>query len=164
MITVRPSILASLFVILGVMSEAICTGKGPIGVMRRLHQPRWALPIAAWYVVGVLYYAMCFAVVYRMEKSGTAWSAPLTLIGAMMLANGAWNFIFFRLRALRWSFWFYAPYSLLVTALICALWLVDRVSATLLIVYSAYLPYALAWSYAVLKLNSPPAEGKTRTI
>jgi tryptophan-rich sensory protein len=164
MITVRPSLLASLFVILGVMSEAICAGKDPIGVMRRLHQPRWALPMAAWYVVGVLYYAMCFAVVYRMEKSLTGRSTPLTLIGAMMLANGAWNFIFFRPRALRWSFWFYAPYILLVTALICALWSIDRVSATLLIVYSAYLPYALAWSYVVLKLNSPPAEGKTRTI
>ncbi len=36
MITVRPSVLASLFVIFGVMSEAICTGKDPIAVMKAI--------------------------------------------------------------------------------------------------------------------------------
>ena len=152
-----PSILASLFVISGVIAEAICTGKEPSGVMKRLHQPRWAFPMVVWYLVGVFYYTMCFAVVYRIATSGRAEAAPLILIAALMLANAGWNSIFFRLRALRWSFWFYVPYVLLVSALIYALWSVDKVSATLLLVYSAYLPYALVWSYFVLKLNPPQA-------
>ena len=63
---------------------------------------------------------------------------------------------FFRLRSLRWSFWFYVPYTILVAVLISALWSVDRVSTTLLLIYSAYLPYALAWSYFVMKFNAPP--------
>jgi TspO/MBR family protein len=64
---------------------------------------------------------------------------------------------FFRLHSLRWSFWFYVPYFVLVAALIRALWSIDRVSAILLVVYSAYLPYAFVWSYFVQKLNTPPS-------
>ncbi|MGA8270856.1 MAG: tryptophan-rich sensory protein [Candidatus Sulfotelmatobacter sp.] len=153
MVTMRPWIPASLFVIFGVIAEAICAGKDPVGAMKRLRQPPWALPMAAWYVVGICYYAMCFAVVYRLEASGEATRTRLVLIAGLMLANAAWNLIFFRLRAFRWSFWFYLPYGLLVAILIGVLWSVDKLSASLLLVYSAYLPYALAWSYVVLKLN-----------
>ena len=81
-----------------------------------------------------------------------------------MLANAGWNLVFFRLRALRWSFWFYVPYILLVIALIWVLWSVDKVSATLLFIYTAYLPYALVWSYFVLKLNSPTANETAKSI
>lgn len=77
----------------------------------------------------------------------------LTLVTGLILANAAWNFIFFRLQNLRWSLWFYIPYSLFVAVLIYALWPADRVSAILLLVYSAYLPYAFVWSYVILKLN-----------
>jgi hypothetical protein len=49
------------------------------------------------------------------------------------------------------------PYVVLVAALISALWSVDRVSTTLLLIYSAYLPYALVWSYFVMKFNAPPS-------
>jgi tryptophan-rich sensory protein len=145
----------SLFVISGVIAETICAGKGPGGVMKNLHQPRWALPMGMWYAVGVFYYVLCFTVVYRVETSGRA-STPLMLLIGLMLANALWNLTFFRLRALRWSLWFYVPYILFVATLIDVLWSVDRVSATLLLVYSAYLPYALAWSYFILKLNPRP--------
>jgi tryptophan-rich sensory protein len=117
-----------------------------------------------WYAVGVFYYALCFTVVYRIETSGRALALPLMLLAEVMLANAASNLIFFRLRALRWSPWFYLPYLLLVTMLMCVLWSVDRISATLLVVYSAYLPYALVWSYVVLKLNSPHANEKNKTV
>ena len=127
-----------LFVISGVIAEAICAGKEPSAVMKRLRQPTWALPMAAWYLVGVSYYAMCFAVVFRIARSRRAEAAPLILVAALMLENAGWNFVFFRLRALRWSFWFYIPYILLVIALLWALWSVDKVSATLLFIYSAY--------------------------
>ena len=83
------------------------------------------------------------------------------LIAALMAANAGWNLIFFRLQSLRWSFWFYVPYIVLVAVLIRALWSVDRVSSTLLLIYSAYLPYALVWSYFVLKFNAPPSNHVT---
>lgn len=146
MTAMRPWILATFFVVFGVIVETVCSGKKPGDVMKKLRQPSWALPMAAWYVVGVSYYAMCFAIVYRITASGKEVAVPLALIAGMMLANAGWNLIFFRLRALRWSLWFYAPYILLVAVLIYALWSIDKVSASLLLVYSAYLPYALVWS------------------
>jgi tryptophan-rich sensory protein len=150
-----PFVLASLFVISGVIVEALCAGKGPSRVMKELRQPRWAFPMPVWYAVGFFYYMMCFAVVYRTRASGRTGAVALLLIAALMAANAGWNVIFFRLRSLRWSFWFYVPYSVLVAALASALWSVDRVSTTLLLIYSAYLPYALVWSYFVMKLNAP---------
>ncbi len=159
-----PSVLASLFVISGVIAEAICAGRKPSAVMKRLQQPRWALPMGVWYLVGVSYYAICFAVVYRIARSPRAAAAPLILVAALMLANAGWNLVFFRLRVLRWSFWFYVPYILLVIALIWVLWSVDKVSATLLFIYTAYLPYALVWSHFVLKLNSPIANETAKSI
>jgi tryptophan-rich sensory protein len=153
----NPFLSASLFVIFGVILETLCAGKEPRGVMKKLHQPRWAFPMPVWYAVGFFYYMMCFAVVYRMTASGRTKAAVVMLIAALMAANAGWNLIFFRLRSLRWSFWFFVPYLVLVAALIRALWFVDRVSTTLLVVYSAYLPYALVWSYFVLKLNTPPS-------
>src|SRR5215470_1469128 len=151
----NPFVLASLFVISGVIVEALCAGKGPSSVMKKLHQPRWAVPMPVWYAVGFFYYMICFAVVYRMTASGRTEAFALMLIAALMAANAGWNFIFFRLRSLRWSFWFYVPYIVLVAALISALWSVDRVSTALLLIYSAYLPYALVWSYFVMKFNAP---------
>jgi tryptophan-rich sensory protein len=153
----NPFVLASLFVISGVIVEILCAGKGPSSVMKKLHQPQWAFPMRVWYAIGFFYYMMCFAIVYRMTASGRTESVALMLIAALMAANAGWNLIFFRLGLLRWSFWFYVPYFVLVAALISALWSVDRVSATLLLIYSAYLPYALAWSYFVMKFNAPPS-------
>jgi tryptophan-rich sensory protein len=150
-----PFVLASLFVISGVIVEALCAGKGASNLIKRLHQPRWAFPMPIWYAVGFFYYVMCFVVVYRVTASDRAGAVSLMLIAALMAANAGWNLIFFRLRSLLWSFWFYVPYIALVAALISALWSVDTVSTTLLLIYSAYLPYALVWSYFVMKLNAP---------
>lgn len=125
--------------------------------MKKLHQPRWAFPKLVWYAVGFFYYTMCFVIVYRMTASGRTEAVALMLIAAIIAANAGWNVIFFRLRSLRWSFWFYVPYIVLVAALMSVLWSVDRFSATLLLIYSAYLPYALAWSYFVMKFNAPPS-------
>jgi tryptophan-rich sensory protein len=153
----RPFFLASLFVIIGVVLETLCAGKEPGGVLKMLHQPRWAFPMPVWYAIGFFYYMMCFAVVYRLAASGRAETTALMLIAALMAANAGWNLIFFRLRSLRWSFWFYVPYVVLVGLLIKDLWSVDRASAKLFLIYSAYLPYALVWSHFVQKLNTPPS-------
>src|SRR3954452_4961514 len=131
----NPFVLASLCVISGVIVETLCAGKEPSGVVKKLRQPRWAFPMPVRDAVGFFYYMMCFAVLYRMTASGRTEAAALMMIAALMVANAGWNLIFFRLRSLRWSFWFYVPYIVLVAALIRALWSVDRVSATLLLIY-----------------------------
>jgi len=49
--------------------EAIAAGKGAKATMRALKQPSWALPVVGWYVLGLLYYVVCWFVLYRVSNS-----------------------------------------------------------------------------------------------
>lgn len=113
--------------------------------------------MAAWYVVGFAYYAICFTVVYRLAGSGDH-VALLATIAVLMIGNAAWNLLFFRKQDLRLSLISYIPYSVVVAGLIIGLWRIDRVSALLFFAYAAYLPYAVAWSYSIMKHN-PASSG-----
>jgi tryptophan-rich sensory protein len=152
--SVKSALIAGAFCVFGMLVEGLCAGKSTGAVMKSLRQPRWALPMAAWYVLGFAYYAVCFTTVYRLGVVGGR-VALLIVIGLLMLANAMWNALFFRMRDLKLSLLFYIPYSVLVMGLIVGLWSVDRLSAWLFIAYACYLPYALAWSYAVMKDNEP---------
>ena len=134
------------------MLEAICAGRSPASYVKSLRQPGWALPMVAWYLVGIVYYVACFAAIYRVTRSESR-TLALALIAIVMTSNAAWNLIFFRRRNLKAAVLFYLPYSALVILLICVLWRADAVAAGLFIAYAAYLLYALAWSYRVWKLN-----------
>jgi tryptophan-rich sensory protein len=139
----------------GMISEAALAGKGANTVMRSLKQPAWALPAWAWYFIGMAYYAACFASLYRVNigsGSGTRLLC-LALLIIVMAANAAWNFIFFRRRDLRLSFYFFLPYTILVLVLVCALSRFDWVSAVIFAIYVMYLPCALVWSHRTWKLN-----------
>jgi tryptophan-rich sensory protein len=140
----------------GMASEAALAGRAANAIMRSLKQPTWALPPWAWYFIGLAYYAACFASLYRVENgdfsSGARWSC-LALVIAVMTANAAWNFIFFRRRNLRLSFYFFLPYTILVVVLVCALSRLDWVGAVIFAIYLVYLPYALIWSHRIWKLN-----------
>jgi tryptophan-rich sensory protein len=138
------------------ISEAAFAGRAANVIMRSLKQPIWALPVWAWYFIGLAYYAACFASLYRIANivsaSGARWLC-LALLIAVMTANAAWNFIFFRRRNLGLSFYFFLPYTMLVAVLVYALSLLDWVSAMIFAIYLMYLPYALIWSHRTWKLN-----------
>jgi tryptophan-rich sensory protein len=140
----------------GMASEAALAGRAANAIMRSLKQPTWALPPWVWYFIGLAYYAACFASLYRLVNilslSGTGWFC-LALVVAVMSANAAWNFIFFRRRDLGLSFYFFLPYTILVIVLVYALSRLEWVSAVLFAIYLMYLPYALIWSHRIWKLN-----------
>jgi benzodiazapine receptor len=140
----------------GMAGEAALAGKDANAMMKALKQPAWALPTWAWYFIGFAYYAACFVTLYRLRNSGLIipmQSLALALVIAVMIANAAWNFIFFRRRNFGLSFWFFLPYTTLVMALIYTLSRIDSLSATIFAAYLMYLPYALAWSHSTWKLN-----------
>jgi tryptophan-rich sensory protein len=140
----------------GMISEAALAGKAANKIMRSLKQPIWALPVWAWYLIGLAYYGACFASLYRLvnivSASGTRWLC-LALVIAVMTANAVWNFIFFRRGNLGLSFYFFLPYTFLVAVLVYALTRLDWVSAIVFAIYLMYLPYALIWSHRTWKLN-----------
>jgi len=152
----RSLLFASALCAAGLIGEAVLAGKNANKILRQLKQPAWALPTTAWYFVGLVYYAGCFLATYRLvriQESGSDQALALGLIIAVMTANVAWNFLFFRKKNLTLSFCYFLPYTLLTLALLCALMRTDRLSAIVFFAYVLYLPYALAWAFKVWKLN-----------
>jgi tryptophan-rich sensory protein len=109
-----------------------------------------------WYLIGVGYYDTCFLTLYRIAQRGSSVRSPaFWLLVTVMASNAAWNWLFFRRRDFRLSFFFFVPYSALVAAFLSTL--VQRgdwLPAALWAIYTLYLLYALAWAFRVWKLNA----------
>jgi tryptophan-rich sensory protein len=141
---------------LALAAETVLAGRHPALGLRSLKQPPWAPRTLVWYTVGIVYYAACFLAVYRIAQRGSSVRSPaFWLLVAVMASNAAWNWLFFRRRDLRLSFFFFIPYSALVAAFLFTLvrhgdWLPTALWA----IYTLYLPYALAWGFRVWKLNA----------
>lgn len=117
--------------------------------------PSWAPTLGLWIVIGVAYYVIFFAVLTRVLNlpSSPARTLALTLIGTVLFVNGFWNFLFFRLRDLRFSFIAGLLYSVAAIWLLLVLMRLDLTAVAWLSPYAAYLPYANAFGYAVWKAN-----------
>jgi len=149
-------LIAGLICVAAAGAEGLCAGSGVSQFMKELKQPRWSPPLWAWYLVGLAYYVACFVALHRVLKTGLQEAAPrvaLILLLALMAGNAGWNWIFFRRKNLRLSFWFFVPYSLLAGAVLWSLMQADALAAGVFALYVAYFPYALAWGYGVWKLN-----------
>lgn len=104
-----------------------------------------------WVVIGIAYYVICFIVLKQLLTAGS--KVPLVLLVLVLLANAFWSVIFFRWRNLRASFGAFIPYAALVAALIVSLLRSYPFGAVLFMGYSAYLLYAMWWSYRLWQLN-----------
>ena len=136
--------------------EGVMAGGNVREYYARLRQPRYAVSLPAWYVIGALYYVICAVVLYRLlrhPEETDIGTLALVLIVMLMAANAIWNFIFFRARNLRWSFLSFGPYIVITIALIITLSRLDQIATGLVFVYLLYLMYALAWSYRLWSLN-----------
>ncbi len=139
--------------------EGVCAGGGIKARLAELRTPlRLNPPLWVWVLIGIGYYVICFAVLYRcfsLPPSGLRKTA-LALLGGMMLSNALWNVFFFRTRNLFHAFLIGVPYSavavLLFFLLLCGL---DRPSAWWLSPYLGYLFFANVFGYKVWKLNPP---------
>ena len=135
--------------------EGLCAGGG---IRQRLAELRTSLympPLWGWIVIGLFYYVMCFAVLYRLFSlpPSTAWrNAGLGLVTALMLINAFWNFFFFRTQNLLHVFLIGLAYTAVAIALFCLLLRLDRTAALWLAPYLLYLCFANWWGHKVWKL------------
>lgn len=156
----RPLLLALAACIAAAVLEGVFAGQGVRQRFAELRMPRFSPPLAMWIVIGVAYYVVCFAVLYRLLllPPGRTRTACLALILCVLLANAFWNYLFFRLRSLRLSFAAGIPYTLAALALLALLFRLDRVAAWWFLPYAVYLCYANAWGAALLRANPPAAD------
>jgi tryptophan-rich sensory protein len=157
---VRPAAIALLVCALAAALEGVAGGPGVRQRLASLRVPRWALPFGAWLVVGGLYYVLCFIVLFRLLSipANRLQTMALTVAVALMAANAAWNYIFFRRGNLYASFLFLLFYAALAVALCGLLLRVDSASAAFFGPYLLYFVYATAWGYKVWQLNRTSAE------
>lgn len=137
--------------------EGLCAGKNVKAHFARLRWPSYSLPLWAWYIIGGLYYAICFVVLLRIFKSpdtSTVKTLGLILILLMMAANAFWNLVFFRLRDLFGSLIVGFSYPPIAIALFVCLLAFDRLAAWFLLPYLVYQFYAGWWGYRVWKINT----------
>ena len=136
--------------------EAVFAGHGIKARLAELRVPRYAPPLWGWVVIGVFYYIICFALLYRLfatPEIGSSRRRAFGLLGCMMFINALWNYFFFRTRNLRHAYLIGLPYSLIAVTLFVLLLRIDKPAAFCLLFYLAYLFYANAFGYRVWKLN-----------
>ena len=141
--------------------EGLCAGKNVKGFFATLKWPRLSPPLWIWYVIGFVYYATFWFVLFRVlrAESSRLRIFALILIPLMMILNGLWNYLFFRERNLFLSFTgaMIAPIPDVVL-LLCLLQL-DRTAAWALVPYLIYRLYSLWWGYGLWKLNRALVNG-----
>ena len=149
--------IAAAVCIAAAAAEGLLAGGDVTAALKQIKQPRWALPLFGWVALGVGYYAACCFVLWRLLNLGLARADVMvafdTLLAAMVV-NASFNWFFFRRRDFRTSLLMYLPYAFLIAGLIVALSGIDTTTAFIFLAYSAYLPYALLWSFKVWRLNA----------
>ncbi|MBC8030452.1 MAG: tryptophan-rich sensory protein [Pyrinomonadaceae bacterium] len=158
--SVTLAIFSSLGVcIVGAILEGLAAGNNIKPFFAKLRFPAYSAPLWAWYIIGALYYAICFVILYRLFRYNgdtPLLNAAFALILIVMATNALWNYIFFRAQNLFGAFLLGFPYALVAIALFVCLRQFDKVAAWAFVPYLIYLTYAAWWSYGLLKLNSPP--------
>lgn len=115
-------------------------------IFATLRSPSFAAPLWRWYIIGVVYYATFFFILYRILKLNTdsiLKPATLSLIVFMMVVNALWNYVFFRARKLFLAFVAGSAAPVFDAALFICLVGLDGVAAWSLVTYLLYRVYAV---------------------
>lgn len=144
--------------IVGAILEGLTAGNNVKAFFAKLRFPAYSPPLWAWYIIGILYYLICFTILYRLFRYNgdtPLWKAAFTLVLIVIATNALWNYIFFRARNLFGAFLLGFPYTLVAIGLFVCLIQFDKLAAWAFLPYLIYLIYAAWWSYGLLKLNRP---------
>lgn len=121
----------------------------------QLTQPSWAPPASLFGPVWtVLYGLMAIAAWLIWRKSGFRPHAlGLTLFIVQLGANAIWTWLFFDRRQGAWALADIVLLAALIATTLVAFWKAHKVAAVLLMPYLAWVTYASALNWALLKLN-----------
>lgn len=150
-------LISLLICVVAAALEGLLAGKNVKSFLGKLKQPRFAPPFRVWVIVGFLYYAVCFLILFRILRYDDNLSvrrAAFGLMLAVLALNAFWNYVFFRRAGLYGSFMLGVFYTLVAVALFVCLLQFDFIAAYVEIPYLLYLIYAFYWSSNLLKLNS----------
>ena len=151
------AILISLAIcVVSAIFEGVFAGKNVKSFFAKLRFPPYSAPLWVWYIIGVIYYAICFFILYRIFRHSADTSityVALALLLAMMSVNAFWNYVFFRAQNLFLSFFAFAFYPIIAIALFICLIQFDKPAAWSLVPYFVYMIYAVRWGYGLWKLN-----------
>ena len=156
MSTVSVILISLLICAVFALLEGLFAGENVKSFLGNLRTPSYAPPLWVWAIIGVLYYAICFFIIYRIFRHDGNTSikyAALALLLVVMAVNAFWNYVFFRAQNLFYSFVLGIFYSFVAIALFICLIQFDKIAALALAAYLLYLIYAFRWSYRLLKLN-----------
>jgi tryptophan-rich sensory protein len=137
-------------------AETLISGPKPTEAIKKLKQPAWAPPFWVWVIIGLVYYAVCFFILFRLfEGFPLAMTGKLAFAGLLVLMamNAGSNYFLVRRRIFRSAFVFMCAYLVVAAGLFWLLVKADPRSAAAFAVYTVYLPYATAWTYRVWKMN-----------
>jgi tryptophan-rich sensory protein len=155
--SVSSAILISLGIcVISAVLEGVFAGKNVKSFFAKLQFPSYSAPLRVWYIIGVVYYVICFFILYRIfryDGDGSIKYVALTLLLVMMGVNAFWNYVFFRAQNLFLSFFAFAFYPFIAIALFICLLQFDEMAAWSIVPYFVYLIYAVRWGYRLWKLN-----------
>ncbi len=126
-------------------------GPASLKWFKSLRQPRMAIPLPAFIVVGGVYYVLVGVVRYRAVAEEDRRAGRLALL--VLLLNELWNAAFFGRRSTRNGFFGVCAFAVPVVALQAAV-ARDRASTLALAPYTAWvLAYDVPWTYRLWRLN-----------
>ncbi len=76
-------------------------------------------------------------------------------MAVLLVANAAWNWLFFRRKDLWLSLVFFLPYGLVALALGLVLFRLQSALSAWYLIYLGYLMYATWWGRSIWLLNKP---------
>jgi tryptophan-rich sensory protein len=157
MSTLSAVLISLLICAVAAMLEGLFAGRNVKSVLSKLRKPSYAPPLWVWAIIGVFYYVICFFILFRILRYDDNFSiryTAFTLLLVVMTLNAFWNYVFFRLRNLFYSFVLSILYSIVAVAVFVCLYQFDYIAAFVLVPYLLYLIYAFRWGYKLWKLNS----------
>ena len=156
MSTFSALLISLLICAVAAMLEGLFAGKNVKSFLEKLRQPKYAPPFWVWVIIGVLYYAICCCILFRILRYDDNFSiryTAFTLLLVVMAANAFWNYVFFQRRNLFYGFVLSIFYSIAAVAVFVCLYQFDFIAAYVLVPYLLYLIFALRRNYGLWKLN-----------
>lgn len=151
-----PAVLAGLVALLVAVVGATITDLGPW--YRSLRQPPWAPPDPLFGIAWTVIFALIALSAVRAWCSTASQRAAEWIIGVFALngfLNILWSFLFFRVQRPDWALIELGLLWLSVVALILLCWRHSRTAALLLLPYLAWVSFAGALNWEIVRLNGP---------
>ncbi|GAB11512.1 putative TspO/MBR family protein [Gordonia araii NBRC 100433] len=150
-----PALLVSLLAVGVVATLGGLASASAAEEYQRLDQPSWAPPSWVFGPVWTALYVLMAVAAWLVWRAQPSWRNPaIVLYGVQLLLNLAWSPLFFGLEWRGLALVDIIVLDLAVAATIVLFWRANRLAATLLIPYLAWILFATALNYSVWMLNN----------